>query len=227
MVRAYLIALALWVGFGFFGCAGIDQPDRDVKPEPMAQATKGTKDEVWIEKERLRLENVELQRQIAALNTENRRIVRENENKMARLKTLNQLLNKEIEALKEENQTVASESLLLKSKLTQLEGRKERVAHEQKESQEDIGSLKIKVLSGDGNLASAQEMAKKLGSMGYKIKVIDLAPQSSFSRDTVYFTSKSHRQAKRLLSRLGDNAVLKPLTWPSVFDLIVVTGKNR
>ena len=227
MVRAYLIALALWVGFGFFGCAGIDQPDRDVKPEPMAQATKGTKDEVWIEKERLRLENVELQRQIAALNTENRRIVRENENKMARLKTLNQLLNKEIEALKEENQTVASESLLLKSKLTQLEGQKERVAHEQKESQEDIGSLKIKVLSGDGNLASAQEMAKKLGSMGYKIKVIDLAPQSSFSRDTVYFTSKSHRQAKRLLSRLGDNAVLKPLTWPSVFDLIVVTGKNR
>ena len=40
MVRAYLIVLALWGGFGFFGCAGIDRPDRDVKPEPMAQATK-------------------------------------------------------------------------------------------------------------------------------------------------------------------------------------------
>jgi FtsZ-binding cell division protein ZapB len=227
MVRAYLIVLALWGGFGFYGCAGIDQPDRDVKPEQMAQATKGTKDEAWIEKERLRLENVELQRQIAVLNRENQRIVREHENKMARLKTLNQLLNKEIEALREENRKIMSESLLLKSKLTQLQGLKERVAHKQKESQEDIGSLKIKVLSGDGNLASAQEMAKKLGSMGYKIKAVDLAPQSSFSRDTVYFASKSHQQAKRLLSRLGGTAVLKPLTWPSVFDLIIVTGKNQ
>ena len=227
MVRAYLIVLALWAGFGFFGCAGIDRPDRDVKPEPKAQATKGTKDEVWIEKERLSLENVELQRQIAVLNKENQRIVREQENKMARLKTLNQLLNKEIEALREENRKIMSEGLLLERKLTQLQGQKERVAHERKAPPEDIGSLKIKVLSGDGNLASAQEMAKKLGSMGYKIKVVDLAPQSSFSRDTVYFTSKSHQQAKRLLSRLGGNAVLKPLTWPSVFDLIIVTGKNQ
>jgi hypothetical protein len=220
------MVLALWGGLGFSGCAGIDQPDRDVKAEPMAQATQGTKEEAWIEKERLRLENAELQRQIAVLNAENQRIVRENENKMARLKTLNQLLNKEIEALREENRGAMSESLLLERKLTQLQGKKERVAHEQKASQEDVESLKIKVLSGDGNLASAQEMAKKLGSMGYKIKMVDLAPQSNFLQDTVYFAFQSHQQAKRLLSRLGDNAVLKPLTWPSVFDLIIVTGKN-
>jgi FtsZ-binding cell division protein ZapB len=226
MLRVYLMVLALWGGFGFYGCAGIDQPDRDVKAEPMAQATQGMKDEAWIEKERLRLENAELQRQIAVLNAENQRIIREHENKMARLKTLNQLLNKEIEALREENRGAMSESLLLERKLTQLQGKKERVAHEQKASQEDVESLKIKVLSGDGNLASAQEMAKKLGSMGYKIKMVDLAPQSNFSRDTVYFTSRSHLQAKRLLSRLGSNAILKPLTWPSVFDLIIVTGKN-
>jgi hypothetical protein len=69
-------------------------------------------------------------------------------------------------------------------------------------------------------------MAKKLRSMGYSIRAVDLAPQSSFSRDTVYFTSRSHQQAKRLLSRLGSNVILKPLTWPSVFDLIIVTGKN-
>lgn len=227
MVRVYVIVLALWGGFGFFGCAGFEQPDRDIKPESIAQAKKATKDEAWVKKERLRLENVELRRQIAVLNTENQRIVHEHEKRMARLKTLNQLLSKEIEELKEENQKVASENRLLKSRLNQLQGRNERVAHEQKGTQEDIGSLKIKVLSGDGNLASAQEMAKKLGSMGYTIKAVDLAPQSSFSRDTVYFTSTAHRQAKRLLSRLGDNAALKPLTWDSVFDLIIVTGKNQ
>jgi hypothetical protein len=226
MLRAYLMVLALGGGFGLFACAGIDQPDRDVKPEPMAQATQGTKDDVWIQKERLRLENDELQRQIALLNAENQRIVRENENKMVRLKTLNQLLNKEIEALRKENRETVSENLLLKKKLSQLQDRKERAAREQEESQADDGSLKIKVLSGDGNLASAQEMAKKLRSMGCSIKVIDLAPQSSFSRNTLYFTSRSQRQAKRLLSCLGSNAVLKPLTWPSVFDLIIVTGKN-
>ena len=119
-----------------------------------------------------------------------------------------------------------SENLLVKGKQSQLQGRKELATHEQEESQADVRSLKIKVLSGDGNLASAQEMAKRLRSMGYSIRAVDLAPQSSFSRDTVYFTSRSHQQAKRLLSRLGSNVILKPLTWPSVFDLIIVTGKN-
>jgi hypothetical protein len=226
MLRAYLMVLALWGGFGFYGCASIDQPDRDGKADPIAQATQGTKDEAWIEKERLRLDNAELQRQIAVLNAENQRIVREHENKMARLKTLNQLLNKEIEVLREENRGTVSENLLPKKKLSELQGRKELPTHEQEESQADVGSLKIKVLSGDGNLGSAQEMAKRLGRMGYEIKAIDLAPQSSFLRDTVYFTSRSHQWAKRLLSRLGSNAILKPLTWPSVFDLIIVTGKN-
>jgi chromosome segregation ATPase len=226
MLRVSLMVLALWGGFGVFGCAGIDQPDRDVKAEPMAQATQGIKDDVWIQKERLRLENAELQRQIAVLNAENQRIVRENENKMARLKTLNQLLNKEIEALREESRETMSENLLLKKKLSELEGQEKRVTHEQEESQADVRSLKMKVLSGDGNLSSAQEMAKKLRSMGYSIRAVDLAPQSNFSRDTVYFTSRSHQQAKRLLSRLGSNAILKPLTWPSDFDLIIVTGKN-
>ena len=226
MLRVYLMVLALWGGFGLYGCAGIDQPDRDVKAKPMAQATQGTKDEAWIEKERLRLENAELQRQIAVLNAENQRIIREHENKMARLKTLNQLLNKEIEALREENRGIMSEDLLVKRKQSQFQGRKEFATREQEESRADVGSLKIKVLSGDGNLASAREMAKRLGGMGYKIKAIDLAPQSSFLRDTVYFTSKSRQQAIRLLSHLGSNAILKPLTWPSVFDLIIVTGKN-
>ena len=226
MLRAYAVILIVYGAFVVHGCAGVDQPDRDVTPKTVAEEPKGTRDELWIEKERVRLENVELQRQIAVLSTENERIVREYENRMARLKTLNQLLNKEIEELKDVNQTVASEYRLLKGKLSQLQGRREPIAHEQKAAKADISSLKIKVLSGDGDLRSAEAMVERLRKMGYEAKAIDLAPHSSFSRDTVFFTSRSQQEAKQLVSRLGGDAVLKPLSWPSVFDLIVVTGRN-
>lgn len=226
MVRAYLIVLALWGGFVFYGCAGVDQPDRDVNPKTVAEEPKATKDELWIEKERLRLENFERQRQIAVLNKENQRIVREYENRMSRLKMLNQLLNKEIEELKDENQTVASENRLLKRKLAQLQGRKEPIAHEQKGSKANIRSLNIKVLSGDGDLRSAQVMAEKLRNMGYETKAIDLAPTSNFLQNTVYFASGFRKEAKGLVSHLDGNAALKLLSWSSVFDLIIVTGRN-
>lgn len=89
-----------------------------------------------------------------------------------------------------------------------------------------VATLKLKVLSGDGDLNSAKRMAKKLGNMGYKIRLIDRAPQSNFLRNTVYFALGFQDEAKRLVSSLGDNTILKPLSWFSIFDIIVVTGKN-
>ncbi len=91
---------------------------------------------------------------------------------------------------------------------------------------QDVATLKLKVLSGDGDLNSAKRMAKKLGNMGYKIKLVDRAPRSNFLRNTVYFASGFQDEAKRLVSSLGNNTILKPLTWSSKFDIIVVTGKK-
>ena len=91
---------------------------------------------------------------------------------------------------------------------------------------EDMRKTKIKVLSGDGNLDSAKEMAKKLRNMGYKIEFIDHAPRSSFRRNTVFFAPEFQYEAKRLVSSLGGNTIVNPLSWYSVFDLIIVTGKN-
>ena len=226
MLRAYVVILIVYGAFVVHGCAGVDQPDRDVTPKTVAEEPKGTRDELWIEKERVRLENVELQRQIAVLSTENERIVRECENRMVRLKTLNQLLNKEIEELKDVNQTVASEYRLLKGKLSQLQGRREPIAHEQKAAKADISSLKIKVLSGDGDIQSAKQMAGRLTKMGYRIKVIDLAPRKTFQRHTVFFAPNFEKDANRLVTLLSGRTISKPLTWPSVFDCIVVTGKR-
>ena len=86
--------------------------------------------------------------------------------------------------------------------------------------------IKIKVSSGDGNLGSANEMAKRLRKMGYKTRLIDYAPQSNFERNTVYFSKESENQAKHLSAGLGGDTILVPMDAPSEFDLIVVTGKN-
>ena len=94
------------------------------------------------------------------------------------------------------------------------------------DAKEELSDLKIKVLSGTGDLSSAKEMAKELEESGYKIKAVDFAPRSNFINNTIYFAEEYKRQAENLASSLGDeNAAIKPLTWPSKFDLIVVAGR--
>ena len=114
----------------------------------------------------------------------------------------------------------------LAKKLTELQLNHETLSSKSYELEEDIQKLEIKVLSGDGNINSAKEMAKRLGNMGYKIKLFHYAPRSDFSQNTVYSTPKFRKEAKRLVDRLGGSTIFKDLSWPSAFDLIVVTGKN-
>jgi hypothetical protein len=93
-------------------------------------------------------------------------------------------------------------------------------------SKGDVGSLKIKVLSGDGNIKSAQKMAGRLKKMGYKIKFVDHAPTSNFTCDTVFYALRSQGEGEALVGSLGKDTVLKFISWPSEYDLMVVTGKN-
>jgi adenylylsulfate kinase-like enzyme len=85
-------------------------------------------------------------------------------------------------------------------------------------------SVKLKVLSGTGKLFSAQKMTKTLYDMGYKAEKMDMAPRSNFTQDTVYY-SKGHKDAaENIKKNLGSDTVIKPLSWNSVFDVIVVAG---
>ena len=102
----------------------------------------------------------------------------------------------------------------------------ETLSSESAEPQKDIRKLEIKVLSGDGDLNSAKEMANKLTMLGYKVRLIHHAPRSTFLRNTVFFAPEFENEGKRLVSELGNNTRLKPLTWHSIFDLVVVTGRN-
>ena len=87
-----------------------------------------------------------------------------------------------------------------------------------------LKSLQIKVLSGDGKLPSAKRMAQKLIQMGYKVEAIDLAPRSNIKKNTVFYSEDCRQEAGHISKQLGGNTIIKPLSWPSVFNLIIVTG---
>jgi cell division protein FtsB len=87
-----------------------------------------------------------------------------------------------------------------------------------------LKSIRMKVLSGEGKIDSAKRMAKRLTAMGYKVESVAMAENADYPANTVYFTEKYKKEAKALASRLGKNTIVKPLTWKSVFNIIVVTG---
>ena len=84
----------------------------------------------------------------------------------------------------------------------------------------------IKVLAGDGNIASARGLSKQMGKMGYRVKLVDQAPRSDFEVTTVYYGTDHRAAAETLAKRLGGGATARPLTWSSSFDIIVVTGRQ-
>jgi hypothetical protein len=118
---------------------------------------------------------------------------------------------------------VAGKSLTRKEAEEEKEKEKEKVSHPK--SDVDVESLRVKVLSGDGKMASAESMSDRLIGMGYKVSSIDKAPKAVFRRNTIFFAENCRDAATRLAGQLGGKAICRPLTWKSVYDLIVVTGK--
>ncbi len=234
MFRACVIILILQLGFFIHGCTTLEYINGSSKEE--LKTFKMPKYEMMNEMEKIRAENVNLQRQIDILNTlrkEKQRIIDENEskiaglrgenqNELARLREENVLLSEQIKNLTKENQKVKYENKSLVKILTR---QKETLLSQSNALEKYIQKLKIKVLSIDSK-NSAEKMAKKLNEIGYDIKSISYAPRSKFLRNTVYFTPEFKDEAEQLVVSLGGNTTFKPLNWPSVFDLIIVTGKN-
>ncbi len=277
MYRGFIIVLIMQLGFFIHGCTTLEHIDGSSKEE--RKQFKMSKYETMSKMEKVRAENINLQRQIDILNIlgkEKQRIIDENEsritgirgenqNELERLREENKLLNEQIRTLKSESQRIREENesriaglrgenenelarlregnVLLSEQIKNLTKENQKVKYENKSlvkiltrqketlsSQSNalkkyIQKLKIKVLSIDSK-NSAEKMAKKLNEIGYDIKSVSYAPQSKFSRNTVYFTQEFKDEAEQLTVSLGGNTTFKPLNWPSVFDLIVVTGEN-
>jgi hypothetical protein len=86
----------------------------------------------------------------------------------------------------------------------------------------DLRNLKVKVLSGNGKLPTAKDMSKRLTAMGYRVEEIGMANRTNYTANTIYFASDYKAEAQSLASRLGGKTIAKPLTWSSVFHIIVV-----
>jgi len=197
-VRACFVIVLLHVVFLFQGCAS------------------NNKEEI-----------VKLQRQIDDLGSELQRISNETEKKMAELSDEKESLTREMDKLREENRSISDKNQVLEKQIAMPQPQKDEAqVPVSQESERDMRELKVKVMTGDGNINSAKTMAKKLGKLGYNIKIIDFAPRSNFRRNTIYFSAESIDEAKRLGQSLGRNPILKPLNWSSIYDLIVVTGKK-
>ena len=232
MFRIYLVILILHLGLIFQGCSALKNLGGSSKEE--AKGLEVTQEEMSNEAKRLKIENADLKEQINLLSEENNAIRDENANKMVKMSDEKKLLQSQLNTLKEENQKISKENQTLYKNMADLRLKYQTLPSKKfppapyklAEPEKDIGKFKIKALSGDGDLNSAKKIAKKLRDMGYTIKLIDRSPRSNFSHNTVFFAPKFQNEAEQLASRLGDNTISKPLSWSSVFDLIVVTGRN-
>ena len=152
------------------------------------------------------------------------------------------LLKSQVQEMKEaEDSSVAEETGVSKEKETAVSetGKKEQVKEvdiskrdEIKKSADEkqavegketsLKDLKVKVLSGNGKLPTARQMSKRLIAMGYRVEDIGTATRTDYAVNTIYFASDYKTEAQRLAARLGGKTIAKPLTWSSVFHMIVV-----
>ncbi len=226
MTRTVKCIGILFLGCLLFSCATWEKINGTTPEEK--EKLKMSKDQLWDANKRYEAENRRLQGQIEQLKND----ATGNENEIRKL-------HKEAAALKKENTRLKNEKKALEDKIAESEREKPAPASDAPASDapasdapdpgltKPVESLKIKVLGGDGTLRSANKMAARLRKMGYyRIELIHMAPTSNFSKNTVFYKQDFKNEAEDLVARIGGNAISKSLTWQSIFDLIVVTGKS-
>ena len=225
MYRTSALILIVAISFVLHGCTTFETFEGgSEKDKKMFQMSKS---EMYEALQKLESEKQQLQQQLLSADETNQQLKDENQKKLALVSDRNRTLNQEIDRLKNKNQRMIKENEALKQKLGHTPAKSKTAAQARREVDKQLGKLKIKVLYGDGNPDSAKILAQKLRQMGYPIQLLDQAPRSNFDTTTIYFAPKSKYEAKRLRAKLGGQLILKPLSWPSNFDLILVTGLSK
>jgi len=211
MLRTYLIIAFALLGLVLEGCTAMEKLDGSTEEE--LKLFRMNKKQIWNELQRCRNENRKLQNQVSRVTQESQRTTD---------------LQQQIRELENENKRLTSEKTELEDKLLalQVKEREPERGLPGREQKKEVHKLKIKVLSGDGKISSAKQMAEKLTKMGYRVRSVDFAARSNFGQTTVYFAPAVQKHADSLATQLGGSTISKPLSWPSAFDLIVVTGKS-
>jgi len=128
-----------------------------------------------------------------------------------------------IESLEKEKNDILEENRQLKAAAAEKEVVRVEQLTQEKTQAAAVKELRIKVLAGNGGLPAARKMSKKLQDLGYKVERLDRASATHYKSDTVFYAKDSEKGARELADRLGSETVVKPLTWPSMFDIIAVT----
>ncbi len=216
MEKKGLCVFAILIVFLFSGCASLKCLDGSC--ERQIKELTVTNDDLKKETARLDAENKEKEKTILADRDEIARLKGEK----ATLSALVKDLDGEVQKVKKEREEKAA---AIKNETIAEKQKAEGAAVGAKESAAPA-ALKIKVLAGDGKLASARKMAREIEKSGLKVEIVDLAPRANFAAHTVYYTSDAEKEAKDIAKIIGENAVLKRMTWSSAFQIIVVTGKK-
>jgi chromosome segregation ATPase len=161
--------------------------------------------EITAQSEKLRAENTDLKKQLAAKDD----LLQKKSEEIARQDAKQAAMVNEVERMKAQQARSGAADIKESPAAGKSAGLK---------------SIRMKVLSGEGKIDSAKRMAKRLTAMGYKVESVAMAENADYPANTVYFTEKYKKEAKTLATRLGKNTIVKPLTWKSVFSIIVVTG---
>jgi len=209
-----------------YGCAGMTSFDGD-SDKDMEQLHQ-SKSELWDEVKRLKQSN-----------EDSRRIILEKQGDIDQLNKQTMDLNKEIEDLKLEVQQAKK---IMQTEIVNTDPEDKSIEDQSSPLMEepvgiveetipdkriDPKNIKVKVLSGDGKISSAKAMSKSLTKMGYKAENLGMAPRSNFGVTTIYFAPEYKNEAQHLAAQMGGGAVSKPLTWPSIFHIIVVSVDGR
>ncbi len=215
-LRKIVIAISLLLSFVMMttGCALFRSIDNSTSEE--IQKFKTSKDDLWNQVESLKMVRAVYQQQLAEQQTEITRITGE----LADSQTEAGLSGRRVAALNKTIDGLNAQMKLCQQQAVALQSPKESV------DERSPIKIKIKVLAGDGNIASARNLSKRLSKMGYPVKLIDMAPRSDFQANTIFFGRGYQSAAATLVTRMGKGTISKPLTWQSVFNIIVVTGRN-
>ena len=173
-----------------------------------------------------------------ALDSSSRNTTEELQRSKASIAQLNEQIaavNKELNSLKSEVQKMKEAEAAAVSETDKKEQVKEvdipkrdemKKSADEKQAVEgketSIKNLKLKVLSGNGKLPTARLMSEKLIAMGYTVVDIGTATRADYTVNTIYFASDYKTEAQQLAARLGGKTIAKPLTWSSIFHIVVV-----
>jgi hypothetical protein len=220
MGKKHLYITGIVMIFLFSGCASLKCLDGSC--ERQIKELQVSSDDLKKEMAKLDADNKEKDKMISS-KQEEISVLQKNQTALnGRIKDLQDEVLRMRKQREDGTAAIQSETLSEKQTAPKAEG----AADTRDKKAEQAKPLKIKVLAGDGRIASARLVARKLEKTGLKVEIVDLAPRANFSADTVYYLPDHEKDAKEIAGRLGKKTLLKPMTWSSAFNIIVVTGKK-